>query len=259
MDIKIKRVIAILLAVCFLMSVTSTAVSAVGAAGIKHDDPKDRVVNEKYKEEKKKKEQDKSSEQTTEIVAIIDRSGSMESVKSDAIGGFNNFLEEQKKLPGKATFTLIQFDHEIEIKYNGVDISKVQPYTVDTYNPRGTTALYDAIGRGIGEASRRGADRQVIVVILTDGHENSSKEVTRQQVLDMISKYETEGWGFIFLAAGSSQFDAEHTAGSIGIKSNNAMGMSRSSAGMSALYEKSGDAVHSYRTTGTVDPKWRSK
>jgi Mg-chelatase subunit ChlD len=207
----------------------------------------------------KKLKKDKSSEQPTEIVAIIDRSGSMESVKSDAIGGFNNFLEEQKKLPGKATFTLIQFDHEIELKYNGVDISEVQPYTIDTYIPRGMTALYDAISRGIGEASRRGANRKVIVAILTDGHENSSKEVTRQQVSDMISKYETEGWAIIFLAAGFSQFDAEQMAGSIGIKSNNAMGMSRSSDGMSALYERSSDAVHSYRTTGSVDPNWRSK
>lgn len=205
----------------------------------------------------RKSKKDKSSEQPTEIVAIIDRSGSMESVKSDAIGGFNNFLEEQKKLPGKATFTLIQFDHEIELKYNGVDISEVQPYTVDTYIPRGMTALYDAIGRGIGEASRRGANRKVIVAILTDGHENSSKEVTRQQVSDMISKYETEGWGFIFLAAGFSQFDAEHMAGSIGIKSNHAMGMSRSSDGVSALYERSSGAIHSYRTTGSVDPNWR--
>jgi Mg-chelatase subunit ChlD len=207
----------------------------------------------------RKSKKDKSSEKPTEIVAIIDRSGSMESVKSDAIGGFNNFLEEQKKLPGKATFTLIQFDHEIELKYNGVDISEVQPYTVDTYIPRGTTALYDAIGRGIGEASRRGANRKVIVAILTDGHENSSKEVTRQQVSDMISKYETEGWAFIFLAAGFSQFDAEHMAESIGIKSNHAMGMSRSSDGMNALYESSRDAIYSYRTTGSVDPNWRSK
>jgi hypothetical protein len=121
------------------------------------------------------------------------------------------------------------------------------------------TALYDAIGRGIGEASRRGAKRKVIVAILTDGLENSSKEVTRQQVSDMISKYETEGWAFILLAAGFSQFDAEHMAGSIGIKSDHAMGMSRSSDGMSELYEKSSDAIHSYRTTGSVDPNWRSK
>lgn len=207
----------------------------------------------------RKSKKDKSSEQPTEIVAIIDRSGSMESVKSDAIGGFNNFLEEQKKLPGKATFTLIQFDHEIELKYNGVDISEVQPYTVDTYVPRGMTALYDAIGRGIGEASRRGANRKVIVAILTDGHENSSKEVTRQQVSDMISKYENEGWAFVFLAAGFSQFDAEHMAGSIGIKSYHAMGMSFSSEGMSELYERSSDAIRSYRKTGSVDPNWRSK
>jgi Mg-chelatase subunit ChlD len=205
----------------------------------------------------RKSKKDKSSEQPTEIVAIIDRSGSMESVKSDAIGGFNNFLEEQKKLPGKATFTLIQFDHEIELKYNGVDISEVQPYTVDTHIPRGMTALYDAIGRGIGEASRRGANRKVIVAILTDGHENSSKEVTRQQVNDMISKYETEGWGFIFLVAGFSQFDAEHMAGSIGIKSDHVMGMSRSSDGVSTLYERSSGAIHSYRTTGSVDPNWK--
>lgn len=118
------------------------------------------------------------------------------------------------------------------------------------------TALYDAIGRGIGEASRRGVNRKVIVAILTDGYENSSKEVTRQQVTDMISKYEASGWVFIFLAAGFSQFEAEKLSGSIGIKSSNTMGFSGND--VHASYSCASSAVRSYRGTGTISSNWKS-
>lgn len=194
----------------------------------------------------------------TEIVAIIDRSGSMESVKDDAIGGFNAFLAEQQKLPDKATFTLIEFNHNAEIKYNGVDISEVKPYTVATYIPEGMTALYDAVGKGIGEASRRGEKRKVIVAILTDGHENSSHEVTKKQVSDMIAKYTEAGWAFIFLAAGFSQFDAEKMGASIGIRADSTMSMSHNAIrekGFSSMSR----ATSSYRSSGHVDENWRQK
>lgn len=193
----------------------------------------------------------------TEIVVVLDRSGSMELVKSDAIGGFNRFLEEQKKLPGKATFTLINFDHEIETIYNGVDISEVKPLDINTYVPRGMTALYDAIGKGVGVASRRGTDRKVIFAILTDGHENSSREVTRSQVNRMISNYETQGWAFIFLAAGFSQSEAENMSNVVGVRASNAMGFQSDDFG--AAYSCASSATKSYRSTGTVASNWKDR
>lgn len=194
----------------------------------------------------------------TEIVAIIDRSGSMQSVIDDAIGGFNAFLEEQQKLPDKATFTLIEFNQGTYIKYNGVDIADVEPYTQQTYKPDGMTALYDAVGKGVGEAARRGEKRKVIVVILTDGHENSSHEITKQQVSDMVEKYTKEGWGFVFLGVGFDKFDAEKAASSIGILDKSmSMGVSHNAVGTrSALYGMS-RAATSYRSSGKVDPNWQ--
>jgi Mg-chelatase subunit ChlD len=213
--------------------------------------------------DKKDKKEKKAKVQPifpTEIVAIIDVSGSMESVKDDAIGGFNSFLAEQKKLPDKATFTLVEFNHGTEIKYNGVDISEVEPYTVNTYLPGGMTALYDAIGKGVGEASRRGEKRKVIVAILTDGHENSSHEVTKQQVSDMIAKHTADGWAFVFLAAGFSQFDAEKMGASFGILDKNmSMGVSHDSIGSKQAFSSMNSAATSYRSCGHVKEDWRQK
>lgn len=209
------------------------------------------------KEKEPQKVKIDETEDETEIVTIIDRSGSMQSVVDDAIGGFNSFLEQQKRLPGKATFTLIEFNQDTVIKYNGVNISEVKPYTLETYIPMGSTALYDAIGLGVGEAARRGENRKVIVAILTDGHENSSKEVNRQQVGDMIEKYTKNGWVFMFLATGFSQFDAERIASSISINKGMAMGASRNSSGQKAMYSSMNNAAASYRCSGSVDARWK--
>ncbi len=90
----------------------------------------------------------------TEIVCILDRSGSMQSMRDDAIGGFNAFLEEQKKLPGAAHLTVVLFDHEYDVLHQGVDIQQVAPLNSDTYVPRGQTALLDAVGRTVDDVGR---------------------------------------------------------------------------------------------------------
>jgi Mg-chelatase subunit ChlD len=194
---------------------------------------------------------------STEIVFVMDKSGSMQSIKDDAIGGFNAFLETQKGLPGKATFTLVEFNQHADIIHNGVDIKDVEEYTNKTYVPDGMTALFDAIGRGISEASVRGEDRKVLVAILTDGHENSSTEFNKNRLSEMINKYTAKGWEFIYLGVGFSQYDAEKIAQSISIDSSNAMGVTRENIRTKA-FSSMNSAAASYRSVGNSG-EWRSK
>lgn len=150
-----------------------------------------------------------------EIVCIIDRSGSMLDIRGDAIGGFNSFIEDQKKVPGEATVTFVQFDTEYEVVYSGTPIQDVPELTSSTYVPRGATALRDAIGRTIDDVGARlnsipQNDRpdKVIVVILTDGHENSSMSYSHEKVLEMIKhQREKYSWEFIYLGATEDAFD----------------------------------------------------
>ena len=149
------------------------------------------------------------------VACVIDRSGSMSSVCSDAIGGFNTFLEEQKKGPGEAVLTLVLFDHEYLVVHDAVPVASVAPLDETTYVPRGNTALLDAIGRTIDDLGARLAAMPeeerpggVIVAILTDGHENSSLEYTRRRVAEMIEHQRTVyNWSFVFLAADQDAID----------------------------------------------------
>lgn len=149
-----------------------------------------------------------------EIVFILDRSGSMQSIQTDAIGGFNAFIESQKKVAGTADITLVLFDHEYQKVYDAKDINSVELLTDKTYIPRGNTALLDAIGRSINEAGAKlnalkedERAEKVMVCILTDGAENASKEFTNQKIKEMIehqrSKY---NWEFAYLGANQDAF-----------------------------------------------------
>ena len=132
-------------------------------------------------------------------VFLLDRSGSMESCWEDTIGGYNSFVDSQKSLGG--TMTLFQFDHEILESYKDVAIADVKPLNKETYTPRGSTALLDAIGKVIKD----GGDNRV-VVILTDGLENASKTYTKAHIRDLITAKEKEGWQFIYLGANQDAF-----------------------------------------------------
>jgi len=157
-----------------------------------------------------------------EIVCIIDRSGSMEAIRSDAIGGFNAFLREQKKRPGSAHLTLVLFDDQSDVVLDGVPLGEVLELTEETYVPRGMTALLDAVGRTVdsvsirlGETAQHDRPDTVIFAILTDGMENASREYTRDRVFHKISSHtKNNGWEFIFLAANQ---DAIETGESMGI------------------------------------------
>lgn len=164
----------------------------------------------------------------THISVVLDRSGSMGIIADDTIGGFNQFLKDQKAVDGKATFSLIQFDDNYEENFIGKDIQSVEPLNRTTFVPRGATALLDAIGKTINktgewlknipEALRPG---KVIFVIMTDGQENSSHEFTRKMVFDLI-KHQTDiyKWAFVFLGANQ---DAIAEAASFGIGMNSAL------------------------------------
>lgn len=158
----------------------------------------------------------------TEIVLVADRSGSMDSIRTDAQGGINEFIKSQKRVPGEANFTLVEFDHEYNFVHQGVNIQDVPEYEL---RPRGMTALLDAVGRTISETGIRLSkmnedDRPglVVFVIVTDGHENGSTEYTREQIRDMIKEQEEKyNWQFTYLGADASAFDE---GGSIGLNTN---------------------------------------
>ncbi|MEM8558627.1 MAG: hypothetical protein AAGG50_12465 [Bacteroidota bacterium] len=177
----------------------------------------------------------------TELVCILDRSGSMESIRADAIGGFNAFLGEQKKLDGEARLTLVLFDHEYDRRLDAAPLAEVEPLTEATFVPRGNTALLDAIGRTIDDVGARlartpEAERpgSILVCILTDGMENASSDYTRDRVKSMIEHQQKKyGWEFQFLAANQ---DAFAEASRIGIARPNAMPFAADAAGTKAAF-----------------------
>ena len=145
----------------------------------------------------------------TEIAYLLDRSGSMEPMREAAVTAFNDFLRVQLEVPGDARLTLVQFDDAYEIHVDARPLQDVPPLTAATYQPRGSTALLDAIGRTIRDFDRRLAalseteqPGKVIFAIFTDGLENASREFTHPQIGDLIREHrEARGWEFLFLAA----------------------------------------------------------
>lgn len=184
-----------------------------------------------------------------EIIFILDRSGSMGSIADDAIGGFNAFVEGICREDGDGRLTLVLFDHEYEVVHRSSPLADVPTLGAKTFVPRGTTALHDAIGKTLATAMESYEKREpahrpagVTVAILTDGHENSSREYTSKQISALIDKAQREhGWTFVFLAANQ---DAIESARSMGIRSADARNFDASSDGIvNALYSLKVDVV----------------
>ena len=158
----------------------------------------------------------------THIIFLLDRSGSMSSCEEDVIGGFAQFLKDQQKAKGKATFTLIQFDDKYEINCTFANIDQVLPLSKNTFQPRGSTALIDAFCRAIDETgdklsilNEENRPAKVLFVVYTDGFENASHKFKTKDLNDRISiQRDTYNWQFIFLGADQ---DAIATAGALGI------------------------------------------
>jgi hypothetical protein len=151
-----------------------------------------------------------------DITMIIDRSGSMGNLQEQVIASYNEFITDQQSVEGEASISLIQFDDAFEPNYTGVDIQKATELNSTSYVPRGSTALFDAIGRAITEAKTRiqPGSSDVVFVITTDGMENASKEYTGTTVKEMIADCESQyGWHFMYLAASDEAFAQYETIG----------------------------------------------
>jgi uncharacterized protein YegL len=191
----------------------------------------------------------------SEVIIILDRSGSMACVQDDTIGGFNSFLAEQKKVPGEARFTMVQFDELYEKVYQSVPIAEARNLTKASFVPRGSTALLDAIGRTIEFQGARfdamPADKKpdkVIVAIITDGHENASHIYNRAHVFEMIQR-QRDHWGWSIYFIGANQ-DAIVEAGNLGILRGQALSYAATSGGVRGMSAAMNNAVTASRNTG---------
>ena len=197
----------------------------------------------------------------TEIVFILDRSGSMAGLEDDTIGGFNAMVEKQKKEQGEAVLSAVLFSDGSQVLYDRVDIQKVEPMTDLQYRVGGCTALLDAIGGAVHHIANvhkyaREEDRpgKTIFVITTDGMENASRAYTYDEVQRMV-KHEQEkyGWEFLFLGA---NMDAISAARSFGIRADRAVRYRRDSAGTALNYSVVSETVARVRRRESIEPDW---
>ncbi|WP_251446907.1 vWA domain-containing protein [Vermiculatibacterium agrestimuris] len=193
----------------------------------------------------------------TELVFILDKSGSMAGLESDTIGGFNSMLRKQKALEGECRITTVLFDNRYEILHDRIDIRAVSPMTGKEYQVGGSTALLDAIGRTIHKlvsVQRNTAEEyraeKVMFVIITDGAENASREYSVQKIRAMIEhEKENYGWEFLFLGA---NMDAVETAGQFGIARDRAVDYVPDSVGTELNFQAMSETVACFRATGAV-------
>lgn len=201
----------------------------------------------------------------TELVFILDRSGSMSGLETDTIGGYNSMLQRQKAQPGEVYVTTVLFDDRYELLHNRVPLRSIQPMTSEQYFVRGCTALLDAIGRtirSVQDTQRRlprskRADK-VLFVITTDGMENASRSYTYEQVRSMVEqRKEADQWEFLFLGA---NIDAIATAGRFGIGADRAVNYHADARGTALNYEVLSDAISHMRTSAApMSASWKSR
>ena len=201
-------------------------------------------------------------QELSELVFILDKSGSMGGLESDTIGGFNAMLTKQKAEPGEAVATTVLFDNGYELLHDRIDIQAVMPITENEYQVGGGTALIDAIGmtiHKIRKAHKHTAEEyrqeKTLFVIITDGQENSSREYSAEKV-KKLTRHQKEkyGWEFIFLGA---NIDAAQTAGDYGINPDNAQNYLADGAGLAASYAGITGAVSAFRGTGGIGKSWK--
>ena len=186
----------------------------------------------------------------TLVGVVLDRSGSMSSVLHDTIGGFNTFVENQRDAKNDQVYVVTQFDHEYEVIQDSVDLDDVITLNQKNYVPRGGTALLDAMGQTIHAMDAAlAADKsikQVILVVLTDGDENSSKEFTRDQVFKLITERSKKNWDFTFLGAGQ---DAIGEASKLGI--GNSLQYINNGVGTQQAFSSISRSVNNYSGGGS--------
>ncbi len=198
----------------------------------------------------------------TELVFILDRSGSMSGLEKDTIGGFNSMIEKQKKEDGLCYVSTLLFDDKCEVLHDRVKLGDVPVMTEDDYYVRGSTALLDALGGAIKHignihkyARSEDVPEKTLFVITTDGMENASRKYTSERVKQMIERQQKKyGWEFIFIGA---NIDAVTTAKSYGIAPERAVNYTADSRGTNALFSSVGKAVKAVRRGKALNDEWR--
>ena len=193
----------------------------------------------------------------TELVFILDKSGSMSGLEKDTIGGFNSLLDQQRKVDGECVITTVLFDNRYELLHDRIDIRAVQPITGKEYFVGGSTALLDAIGKTIhkiGTVQKNTTEEyraeKVMFVIITDGEENASRHYSSAQIRQMIQhQKERYGWEFIFLGA---NIDAVETAGRFGIDADRAVDYVPDGEGTELNFRMMSETVATFRECGAV-------
>ena len=196
-----------------------------------------------------------------DVIFIIDRSGSMSGLESDTIGGFNGLIEKQKLVEGDVYISTILFDDHIEWLDERCPLKEIKPLNAERYFVRGTTALLDAIGSTLTKMSKvyhelkSEKPEKVMVVIVTDGLENASREYSLNVVKSLVHTFQEEAkWEFLFLGA---NIDAVETGASIGIDRRRTANYHADKDGLKHNYMAVEKAMHEFRTQGTVSEKWR--
>ena len=215
-----------------------------------------------YKKFNEKRKVNKMKNNITELVFILDRSGSMAGLESDTIGGFNAMLEKQKKQDGECLVSTVLFDNVSEVLHDRVRLSEIKPMTDREYTVRGCTALIDAIGGAIHHignvhkyARREDVPDRTMFIITTDGMENASNMYSAELVKRMITRQkEKYGWEFLFIGA---NIDAVETARHYGINEDRAVNYHADAKGTGILYESVACAVSQVRACAPLDDGWR--
>lgn len=199
----------------------------------------------------------------TEVIFIIDESGSMYGLEKDSIGGFNSTIEKQKKLDGECLISTIFFNSRSRVIHDRVDIQKIKMMKDGDYNPNGSTALIDAIGDAIKHIKmvhryirKEDIPAKTMFVITTDGMENSSSKYTLNEVKKLIEEQKERGWEFIFLAA---NIDAAKTAKDYGFDIDSCVDYVNDTIGTAIKYECMSEAISSIRKTKSLDKNWKQK
>ncbi len=200
----------------------------------------------------------------TEMLFILDRSGSMSGLESETIGGYNSLIEKQKNLEGSAIVSTVLFDGEMDVIHDRTALEKVTPLTKKEYYARGCTALLDAVGHSVKhirkvqkELPEDERPEHTIVVITTDGEENSSREYTLDKVKRLVQRMqEKHNWEFMFLGA---NIDAISAAGRIGISAKRAVRYKADKRGTSLNYKVVGEAMSCMRCCAEIKDDWMSE
>ncbi|MCD7738434.1 MAG: hypothetical protein LUH58_05260 [Lachnospiraceae bacterium] len=199
----------------------------------------------------------------TELVFILDRSGSMHGLEQDTIGGFNSLIEKQKEQEGKCYVSTVLFDNVSEVIHDRVRLADVKPMTEKDYQVRGSTALMDAIGDAVHHvenihkyARPEDVPEHVMFVITTDGMENASRRYSGDTVKERIEQKKKAGWEFLFLAA---NIDAVQTAARFGIGADRAVNYHADHVGTQTIYEAVSETVCQLRASEPIDENWSKK